>query len=314
MKNIILLVALSIGLGSMGNAAETKFMFADVKSGQKILTADDNYFNRMSPAEIAIRSLSSTADKTTHDLKAQYKANVLEWTDQEKDQITQLVADNRERLSKINHLLPDEVVFIKVTALVEGGLPHTRANAIVLPETDHPLSETLFYHELFHVLSRIQKSRHDSLYSLIGFKPCDFTANDEIMAKKLTNPDVPAEGYYLPVEIDGKAAAIMPFLHAARDAYDTEIKGGFGGHFAFGLLKLDVNKNQCSVDTDNEGKAQLLNPGIVPDFFAAIGQNTGYIIHPEEVLADNFVFVMLGRKDLPNPEIPDRLKTWLEEK
>lgn len=53
---------------------------------------------------------------------------------------------------------------------------------------------------------------------------------------------------------------------------------------------------------------------IAADFFVAIGRNTRYIIHPEEVLAENFVIVMLGREDLPNPEVPKRLKEWLEEK
>ncbi|VAV93013.1 hypothetical protein MNBD_ALPHA02-1224 [hydrothermal vent metagenome] len=292
-------------------ASETQFVFADIKTGQAILTADDNYFNRMSAAEIAIRSRSATATKTADDLKAQYAANVLEWTDQEKAQITQLVADNRKKLNGIASLLPAKVIFIKVTDQVEGGLPHTRANAIILPLSDKPLTEKLFYHELFHVLSRNQKARHDSLYDLIGFKSCDFTATAEIQAKMLTNPDVPAEGYYLPVTIDNKPSAIMTFLHAAYPAFNPEVKGGFGGHFGFGLLKLKVSDGHCTVDPDPAGKAQILNPGTVPEFFAAIGQNTSYIIHPEEVLAENFVFVMTDKQGLPNPEILARLGTWL---
>ncbi|MBL4613101.1 MAG: hypothetical protein JKY91_05095 [Emcibacter sp.] len=311
MKKLALLLSVYFALGTVGNAAETQFIFADIKSGQAILTADDNYFNRMSKAEIAIRSQSPVANKSPHDLKNQYKANVLDWTEQEKAQITQLVADNRDKLNSLRALLPAQIIFIKVTDLVEGGLPHTRANAIVLPLTDKPLSEKLFYHELFHVLSRQQKAQHDSLYALIGFKPCDFTANDHLRTISLTNPDVPAEGYYLPVHIEGQAAAIMPMLHTARPVYDPDIEGGFGGHFAFGLLKLTLDERKCTVAAGPDGKAEFLNPTTVTDFFAAIGHNTGYIIHPEEVLADNFVFVMMDKKDLPNPEIPARLKTWL---
>ncbi|NOZ65370.1 MAG: hypothetical protein GXP00_02550 [Alphaproteobacteria bacterium] len=311
MKKITFLFFLLIMMIHPAWATETQFAFADIKTGQAILTADDNYFNRMSPAEIAIRSRSAAANKTADDLKAQYAANVLEWTDQEKVQITQLVAENRERLNEIAPLLPAEVIFIKVSDQVEGGLPHTRANAIVLPLSDKPLTEKLFYHELFHVLSRNQKARHDSLYSLIGFKSCSFTPTAEIQAKMLTNPDVPAEGYYLPVTIDGKPSAIMTFLHAAYQAFNPDAKGGFGGHFGFGLLKVKVSDSQCTVDPDQAGKAQILNPGTVPEFFAAIGQNTNYIIHPEEVLAENFVFAMTGKQGLPNPEIPARLGTWL---
>lgn len=293
--------------------AETSFSFADVKTGQKILTADDNYFNRMGKAEIAIRMFSATADKNAEELKKQYSTNILEWTDAEKTRISQLVTANRERLAGIENLLPPQVIFVKVNGKVEGGLPHTRANAIILPASDKPLTETLFYHELFHVLSRQQKARHDSLYALIGFKPCDFEGNAESMAKSLTNPDVPAEGYYLPTQIDGKPSAIMTFLHASRKAYDSTIERGFSGHFGFGLLKVSVADNICTIDTNAAGKAQILPPHTVPEFFAAIGMNTRYIIHPEEVLADNFVFAMIGsKKDLANPEIPARLQEWMK--
>ncbi|MFM8372557.1 MAG: hypothetical protein ACKOCO_09230, partial [Bacteroidota bacterium] len=33
-----------------------------------------------------------------------------------------------------------------------------------------------------------------------------------------------------------------------------------------------------------------------PDFFRQIRENTGYIIHPDEVLADNFAFIMREKK------------------
>jgi hypothetical protein len=103
----------------------------------------------------------------------------------------------------------------------------------------------------------------------------------------------------------------MTFLHASRPAYDPEIKGGFGGHFGFGLLKVDVQNNKCTVDVDEKGNAQILPAPTVPEFFSAMGRNTDYVIHAEEGLADNFVFVMMGKTGLPNPEIPARLSTWL---
>ena len=314
MKRFLLLLTLPFCTSPLAHAAETAFTFANVKTGQTILTADDNYMNRMGAAEIAIRTGSTTADKTAADLKAQYKANVLEWTPAEKKQISDLVAANQERLDLIEHLLPKKVTFIKVTKNVEGGLPHTRDNAIVLPTNSGPLTEKLFYHELFHVLSRTQKHQHDTLYGLIGFAPCDYHGNEEVNAKSLTNPDVPAEGYYLPVTLDGKSSAVMTFLYAAFPAFDPTVERGFGGHFGFGLLQVDTQDGACTVATDAEGRAQILKPENVPDFFAAIGKNTNYIIHPEEVLADNFVFVMTEKTDLPNPEIPARLKDWLAKK
>lgn len=313
MRKLFAILLLIGGAISFAHAAP-KYTFASVKSGQNILSANDNYMNRMAPAEIAIRVFSPKADKTSDDLKSLYIANVLEWTNEEKSQIAALIESNTERLKSVNHLLPNEITFVKVNNKVEGGLPHTRGHAIILPAAKLPVTDNLFYHELFHVLSREQKAKHQSLYGLIGFQSCDFTPTQEIRKKSLTNPDVPAESYYLPVTINDKPSAIMSFLYASREAFDPTIEHGFSGHFGFGLLKVSTSKGQCTVDVDAQGKAQILDPSSVPEFFASIGKNTSYIIHPEEVLADNFVFLMTDKQDLPNPDIPNRLKAWLTPK
>ena len=46
-------------------------------------------------------------------------------------------------------------------------------------------------------------------------------------------------------------------------------------------------------------------------FYEQIGRNTGYIIHPEETLANNFVHLMLKKQDLKNPEIPKKIEQLL---
>ncbi|MBK8557502.1 MAG: hypothetical protein IPL65_17900 [Lewinellaceae bacterium] len=33
----------------------------------------------------------------------------------------------------------------------------------------------------------------------------------------------------------------------------------------------------------------------VPDFYRQIKDNTGYIIHPDEIIADNFSFIMTAK-------------------
>ena len=33
-----------------------------------------------------------------------------------------------------------------------------------------------------------------------------------------------------------------------------------------------------------------------------VGKNTNYLIHPEEIMADNFAFTMKAKKALANPE------------
>jgi len=50
----------------------------------------------------------------------------------------------------------------------------------------------------------------------------------------------------------------------------------------------------------------------VGGFYRLIGRNTGYIIHPEEILADNFVKVV-NTESVKNPEVTKALKQSLDE-
>ena len=49
----------------------------------------------------------------------------------------------------------------------------------------------------------------------------------------------------------------------------------------------------------------------LPDFAEKLGQNTDYTIHPEEAMADNFMFLVSGRK-VPNPALLQRIKAVLQ--
>ena len=77
----------------------------------------------------------------------------------------------------------------------------------------------------------------------------------------------------------------------------------------------DVAPPTVSVSANYQGaNAQtVLNSVIVPleraaDFYDLVGKNTGYVINPEECLADNFSYAVCGtEKQLPNPEITERI-------
>ena len=60
-------------------------------------------------------------------------------------------------------------------------------------------------------------------------------------------------------------------------------------------------------------KPFLLEPTEAKGFQEKIGRNTRYIIHPEETMADNFVFLVFGQKNLPNPEIVWAMKKVFQE-
>jgi hypothetical protein len=55
----------------------------------------------------------------------------------------------------------------------------------------------------------------------------------------------------------------------------------------------------------------VIDPKKVPAFYEKIGKNTQYIIHPDEILADNFVHLMMGNQNLATPRIVERMGRML---
>jgi hypothetical protein len=45
-----------------------------------------------------------------------------------------------------------------------------------------------------------------------------------------------------------------------------------------------------------------------------VGRNTDYIIHPEEILAENFALLVLGAGNVPSPEVLTRMREALAKK
>ena len=81
----------------------------------------------------------------------------------------------------------------------------------------------------------------------------------------------------------------------------------------FQAIRIFFKNSYASTNqTLNIDKPTLLKPDEVEGFFDQIGRNTSYILHPEETLANNFVFLITEKKDLKNPEIPKKIKLVFE--
>lgn len=293
-------------------AYATDYKFATKETAIRILTADDEYLTNMKPIEIALQIGSPTADKTIDDLKAFYAANVIEWPEAEKELMKALLVTQKKKLAKIAHLLPKTVYLIKVTSAVESGIPHTRGNAFVSPVRERSLSTKLFFHQIFHIISRNNRKRSAELYKAIGFEHCDFHPNAEVDKYTIRNPEAPFTEYYLPVEINGKDTYVMSYLHTTYDGFDPTVKRGFDGHISGDLLEVTVENDICKPVIKADGSPSIYKHDEVPDFYEKVGRNTTFDIHPEEIIADNFAFLMMGKEDLPNPEILDEIEDWLD--
>lgn len=289
----------------------TEFKFADIETGIKILSADDEFLTTMKPIEIALRVGSPTADKTIDDLKAHYAANVVEWPEAEKALMKALLVTHKKKLAKIEHLLPETVYFIKVTNEVESGISHTRGNAFVSPQRRSSISTKLFFHQIFHILSRHNRIKRASLYNIINFRPCYFQPTADVDKYSVRNPEAPFTEFFLPVEIEDRDTYVMTYLHTTHDGFDPTIKRGFDGHITGDLIEVSVNDSICKPIIKANGKASIYKHEEVPDFYEKVGHNTNFDIHPEEIIADNFAFLMMGKKDLIDPDIPEKIEEWL---
>lgn len=301
------------GCAATGTSAPAArgFVAATVTEGRAIVLAPDEFTAEFTPADISIR-LQQTEGGTEADVRGLYADQVVAWTPEEEARLAAMAARNRPALDALDAWIPDTLLFVKNTARLDGGLPHTRANAIffgpTLPEDDAEL-DGLFFHELFHVMSRANANRRDELYGSIGFQRCtSFDLPAGLRARMFTNPDAPTVEYVVPqANPSDNQRFTTPVLTADPPHYDPATN--FTGYFE--ILFIDVRRSAngaCTTVAREDGDvARFEMREAVGMLFAHAGRNTNYVLHPEELMADNFSQMMTRRADAPDPWVYERL-------
>lgn len=301
-----------IGIGS-----DTTIVFATVDEGRQILTAHDDFVRRMSPFDRAARMKTDSAI-SEDDFVEFVNKNILPWTNTEKEKITSAFQDIQQELEALSLPFPEKVFIVKTTGNEEGGAAYTRATAIVFPkgylEAPEVPIQKMLCHELFHILSRTNPDLRKNLYATIGFSKCDELAFPlELKSRKITNPDAPRNDHCIRLQVGGKGHWALPILFSETEKYDVSRGGEFFDYLEFRFLLVEWSDDFLTVSPvygDHEPK--LVGMEQVSGFFEQVGRNTGYIIHPEEILADNFALLVLREQDLPSPEIVIKIKETLE--
>ena len=293
---------LSFAQIQLGN--NTDISFASIDEGRQILSSEDDFVRQMSPFD---RSARLKTDQNVPE--RQYLdfagSNVLVWTGDEKQKINTAFDSVGTELESLCPPLPRRIFLIKTTGKEEGGAAYTRANAVIFPENDltAPVSSIrkTFCHELFHVISRFNPDLRGKLYAMIGFIPCgDIELPPDLKSRKITNPDAPLNDHCIRLGVNGIEHWTIPLLYSDTERYDTERGGEFFDYLRFGFLLVEpLHARPLYVD----GKLQLVNVQQVSGFYEQVGRNTGYIIHPEEILADNFALLVQRRQNLPSPDL-----------
>ena len=129
-------------------------------------------------------------------------------------------------------------------------------------------------------------------------------SSPKIYGKAVSNPDVSRCDSYATFTIDGKPQNCTMIIYTNRP-YTT---GKFYQYINVGLIPLDESFKPLR----ESGKTVIYPLQKATDFFDKVGRNTGYVIDPEEVLADNFAIALLNTPNVHTPELQKKVQELLK--
>jgi hypothetical protein len=292
--------------------AGQSLIFASVADGSRILAVRDSFVERMSPFDRSAR-MKTDLDVSESEFLAFIGKAVLQWDSAETTAVQSALNQIDPALSQLFPALPEPIYVVKTTGEEEANTAYTRGNAIVLPRRILTLPERhlrrVLAHELFHILSRNYPRLRSMLYEAIGFHQCgEVEFPVELSPQKITNPDAPKNDHCIRVRVAGEPIWAIPILFSPTPKYDVARGGELFTYLSFALLVVEKSGPYgLARPIFDAHHPKLLSVNEVSDFFEQVGRNTQYIIHPEEILADNIALLVLGERNLPSPEVLNRI-------
>lgn len=265
----------------------------------------DGYFDQLSVAEMQIQMKKNFPNQKKEDVKKAYltflKKQVSDWTTDEKLKMQQLFKSVKSLCDTLSpRIFPGGMKLIKVKTNHFGNdVYYTSGKNIMIPENifnDFSPERQLpvMIHETFHILSRYNSSLRNELYSYIGFQKAEkpIQLNASLEAVLLNNPDGVSYQYAIDLEKDGSMIKAIPLITSKSLNYDTK-RPNFFDYLQFDLYSLDDKGSHYVAKSTTTGET-LLPLQSTPNFFTKIKDNTQYIIHPDEIMADNFMLALLA--------------------
>jgi hypothetical protein len=316
---VLFFVLIVAGITCTCAAAADKpvFVFASLEEGRQILTTRDTYIEQMSPFDRScrMRTAASVSEKEFLDFVSN---NVLAWENDDEKFLRPVLTLIESKLKEFSSFLPEKVYLVKTSGNEEGGAAYTRGGAIVIPRSMLGANEgtlcKLLSHELFHIITRRDTRLRDELYATIGFTKCPpFEFPKALKNRKITNPDSPVSDHCISAKVGTQKLLVVPILYSTTEKYE-KIHGEELFDYlqtAFLAVARDVGPGRKPAPLGG-AKGKLYNEAELGGFFEQVGKNTDYTIHPEEILADNFSYLLFGITDLESPEVVEKMKKVFE--
>jgi hypothetical protein len=278
-------------------AGGIEFHFATANQGRRSLARPDTYVDQMSPFDRQVR-MRTDRDPGVDAYLDFVAGEVRDWPAENRAAVRHAFGLLDEPLRRIGLPKIGPVMLVHTTGREEGGAPYTRGLAIVLPGrqtgTIAKPRHKLISHELFHVLTRAHPILRDNLYSVIGFRHVgQIPLPPTLSERSITNPDAPVIEHVIDLKISERASVTVAPLLFSASTFDPSSKRSMFGYMKFQLMEVRSNDGKGWKPTIVDDKP-VLHDAAIPDFHRQIGANTRYIIHPEEILADNFASLVAG--------------------
>ena len=298
-------------------SAGHQVVFLDSLQAARAIVKDEaeGFFEKISPLDMAIqmgRPLPDTfrREELLKDYRGFLQQDVESFSEEGQKLLREAFRNAFALTEKLRPgLFPANIRLIQTKGLHYGpSVYYTREDCIIIPENE--LREgnrsgllQVMLHEVFHIYSRFHPEEREALYRLIGFEPIPQTLffPDSLAQRLLLNPDGISVNYAISLNLPGDSLPVraVPLIASGQPNYSPALPGFFA-YLDFHLYPLQEETEGYRVVTQNGHRSPLPPPNLIPDFFHQIGDNTNYIIHPDEILADNFVFLVLaqtGEKD-----------------
>ncbi len=283
-----------------------RLRFADIHRAREILGRSDEWARQLSAFDRGVR-LRTLEPTNTREFLEFVSGEAAAWTQDELVYWRSLVDQLSEALAGLNLDIPD-VFMVKTTGLEEFNAVYVRNRCIIFPKGriavagDVRRDFFLLAHELFHLLSLEYPAWRDELYALLGFRRfpgLEYPA--ELEYRRLSNPIYGSRyEYVLTVQAASGPVDVTPAYQAAvpLEEFIAISEGGvsMGAFFeAIDFVLLPVDTVTRAVLRDENGYPIVYQFGDT-DWIERMQRNSSYIIHPDELMAENFALLMEWRR------------------
>ena len=311
-------------------AAQPSVRFLSAVDARAALTegAGREYYARLQLAEmraktgLALRNV--TLEAAREQVREFYGAQVLEFTAQEQSVLRETVIGlHPTLLVKAPLYARTPWSFIKVSAKIEGGLPHTRGDHIVLSDgvltnivqwrsrnpTAVPLGlANLLAHEQTHILQRHHAELFAALYESYGFRHVLLQSTPPwLLERNIVNPDAPDTDWVFPVGAGAARHWILPDL-VLKNLDHPRMPDDFD------VVALDAEEHAGAwslVDRSMPAAFQELDG--LPDYTRAFPTGDE-LFHPNEISAGLLATILSGsRVRNPEHELWNKTRAWAEQ-